>query len=585
MAKKDRSKEIWHIPKRCSVHQTIGITEILSLPEFYKKAWNHGRQEAIGTKLGQKGLTASGKPITGQAIRTLLALPKYLGFVYVDKSSIPPKIITTDIGFDLIKAHSFGDGNFKNLDDYKKHNQLIETSPIFQFQMIKLQITNPVISSDCENIFVFPFRATLKLLTELEYLDIEELAYIVFSIKTQDEVAPVIERIKNFRSLPIEKRNAEINAFKKTNEGQLTLVKAPSAGYYISLCVSTGLCKKCSKKINSKELSCLELIDKEEVRKILNKFDSINTFDFGDNLDLWISYFANPKRLFPPQNVRISFKNCDNSYLVTINEDQKYIFGDVVEGEKNYIDTPLFPDEEYSVDVYDLNKGHKFYSTKLKVGLNHKKGDVDLPCVQPIAKERSIENITESISEMFGKDKFDIEYSKKVEIIRKVLGLEFNDNRRRGDRLEYLFFELLSKLKDKGIIDEVFWYGKVAKYGICEPAPGGKAGNPDLTFSINDFIIVLELTTIPGVRAQWNSAEASSVPDHIFKFQTENPRNKIIGVFSAPTIHHQLKKNLERHSYEDKMSILTMPIEELCGLLQNSKREDLIDFFDKVISK
>ena len=42
--------------------------------------------------------------------------------------------------------------------------------------MEKLQITNPIINKDCENIYVFPFRFMLKILLRLKYLDKEEIA-------------------------------------------------------------------------------------------------------------------------------------------------------------------------------------------------------------------------------------------------------------------------------------------------------------------------------------------------------------------------------------------------------------------------
>jgi hypothetical protein len=186
---------------------------------------------------------------------------------------------------------------------------------------------------------------------------------------------------------------------------------------------------------------------------------------------------------------------------------------------------------------------------------------------------------------MFGKEKFDEEYRKKLKIINDILGLNYDDNRRRGGRLEYLFFELLIELKNKGIIDDVFWYGKKAKYGICEPAPGGKNGNPDVTFSVDNNIVVLELTTIPGVRAQWNSSEASSVPDHILKFKNSNPSSRVLGIFSAPSIHHQLKKNLERNSTEDDMEIAALPIAELCDLFKKSDRKSLLNYIENYFTK
>ena len=64
----------------------------------------------------------------------------------------------------------------------------------------------------------------------------------------------------------------------------------------------------------------------------------------------------------------------------------------------------------------------------------------------------------------------------------------------------------------QGIIDSVTWYGKSReKFGIGMPAPGGKE-EIGYCFCNEDTTYVLELTTIRGNRAQWNSSEASSVP-------------------------------------------------------------------------
>ena len=172
---------------------------------------------------------------------------------------------------------------------------------------------------------------------------------------------------------------------------------------------------------------------------------------------------------------------------------------------------------------------------------------------------------------------FDKHYYHKLKVIEKLLSKNYLDNRRKGGRLEYLFFELLNILKSKSDVDEVFWYGKKGKYGICEPAPGGKEGNPDVTFEIGDYSFILELTTYRGTRAQWNSSEASSVPDHIAKAKRENPNKKIIGIFSAPNIHPQLEKNLTLNARQEKVGMIFIPCIEFAELLSKLNREELLN--------
>ena len=239
-----RSLEIWHIPKRQNIHQIIGAVEILSTDNFNGKSWNSMKQENFNTLLGRYGLTERGKPLSPSARRTLEALIKYLGFIVIDNTTTPSTINVTNAGFELIKKHGSVLGLGKNLNVVSANGQEVLESTIVERQMSKLQITNPVIREDCLNILLFPFRITLKLLLDLTFISKEELGYIVFSMKKEDEYNLIVEKIKTFRHLPEERRSAEIEAFKNTEIGNLTLVQAPTAGYYIGLCVATGLCER-----------------------------------------------------------------------------------------------------------------------------------------------------------------------------------------------------------------------------------------------------------------------------------------------------------------------------------------------------
>ncbi|MFW6172228.1 MAG: AlwI family type II restriction endonuclease [Elusimicrobiota bacterium] len=586
MAKKGRTKEIWHIPKRGNVHQTIYMVYVLTWDKFLKKTWSSGKQESLGSEMGKAGLTESGKAITHQSVRTLLAnLPKYLGFVYLDKSSSPARIVVTDIGYELIKKHRIDSiKKHKNLKAYKKAGDLIEISDVFKKQMSKLIITNPSILKDCENILVFPFRITLKLLLELDYLDKEEIAYILFQTKSEDEFPLLIEKIKNFRTLTPEKRTAEIEAYKKTEEGKLTLIKAPTAGYYMYLCFSTGLCERTRVKVNKKgnaRLQALKLKNAAEVRELLKKFEGIEIYNFKDDWYLWKEYFSNPKRIYPPFDVVIK-TNTPKEILVTVYKGD-YIFGsDVIIRGKNSFKVPVFRNEKYKIIAHSLESGRKLIDNTVEFSGEEREFLIKIKDHKRTVKITRKDIVTK-LKEMFTNkfSGFDKEYYLKLNTINKILGKNYFDNRRKGGRLEYLFFELLSTLKDENIIDDVYWYGKRSKYGICEPAPGGKEGNPDIVFEINNYLFVLELTTFRGSRAQWSSAEASSVPDHISRFNRENPTKKVVGIFSAPSIHRQLEKNLRLIAEKDKVGMKFEPCIEFSEFVVNVNRKQLLDRLTK----
>jgi len=441
-------------------------------------------------------------------------------------------------------------------------------------------ITNPQIKKDCENILVFPFRMTLKLLLELDYLDKEEIGYILFHTKSEDELPLVIERIKNFRTLDPIKRLTEIEEYKKTEEGNLTLVKAPTAGYYMYLCFSTGLCNRVFVEVNktkNKKLPALQLIDEDETKKILTAFDDAEIYDFKDKLFLWIEYFSNPNRLYPPFDISLTTDSVEE-ILVLIQKDKSMVGSDVLSKENKSLIFPVFRDEEYNITIYNLENGKEIYKQKHFFTKGNKKLLINLSDHEHTHVVNE-EKISKQIEEMFSNkySGFDKEYSTKLSIIQKVIGKNYFDNRRKGGRLEYLYFKLLELLKNRGIIDEVFWYGKNSRFGINEPAPGGKDGNPDVVFEIEDYIFVLELTTIKGFRAQWNSSEASSVPDHIAKFKRLNPEKKVVGIFSAPSIHSQLEQNLTLNARKEKVGMIFKPCIEFAIFLSNCKRKDLID--------
>ncbi len=566
---------------------------VLSWDKFLGKSWSPGKQESIGSEMGKAGLTRSGRVITHQSIRTLLAnLPKYLGFVYIDETTRPPRIMVTDVGFELIKKHDIANvPKHKNLRAYVKAGDLIQTSEVFKQQMSKLIITNPFIRTDCENILVFPFRMTLKLLLELEYLDSEEIGYILFHVKAEDELPLIIEKIRNFRSLAPENRTAEIEAYKKTREGILTLVKAPTAGYYMYLCYSTGLCDRFSVKVNKtkrRRLPAIKLIDKQVVKELLKKFEDIEIFDFKDDWFLWKEYFSNPKRLYPPFDITIKTKSKEE-HLITIQKDNYLAESDLISNSTTTT-LPVFPNEDYRIIIYDLENGSILFDQNAQFNRENKLITIDISAhkhKEKITKEIAVERIKEMFSGNF--QGFDREYYTKLKTIHNVLGKNYIDNRRKGGRLEYLFFDLLLQLKESKIVDDVFWFGSMGKYGICEPAPGGKAGNPDVIFEIDECIIVLELTTFRGNRAQWNSAEASSVPDHISKFKNSYPKKKIIGVFSAPSIHRQLEKNLTLNARNEGVGMIFIPcikfVEFLAKTSRSNLKNSLIKEAEKQITK
>lgn len=551
-----RSLEIWHIPKRQNIHQIIGSVEILSQDSFNGKSWTSMKQEAFNTLLGRHGLTERGRPLSPSARRTLEALIKYLGFIVVDNSTTPSTINVTNAGFELISKHGSVLGLAKNLNIVSENGQEILESTIVENQMNKLQITNPVIKDDCLNILLFPFRLTLRLLLDVGFLSKEELGYIVFSMKKEDEYNLTLEKIKTFRQLPEERRRAEIDAFKKTEIGNITLVQAPTAGYYMGLCIATGLCEK------KKTDLCLKSEKIKEVHSILEKYKDIKPFDFGDNLMLWIDYFGDFKRIKPPLLVSISTNLEEKSYIRIYDQNDKEIASGVVSKSAN-LGVALFLGEEYKFIFFNFTKAELFHSEKRLVNL----GSINF-LLKGVPANSNVEDTQEIIEEKIlnhidSRD-YDPEYLHHVNMVSSITGKNnFNAGQLRGGRLEYLFYILLQKYKDAGLIDDVIWNGRVNELGIMYPALGGKEGYPDVYFFVKKKVYVLELTTIRANAMQW-SAEGASVHDHIMNLQKKIGSNySIHGIFSAPSIAPRLEGMFKHIAEKENIPHHTIPVSEL----------------------
>lgn len=566
-----RSLEIWHIPKRQNIHQIIGSVEILSKETFNGKSWNTMKQEAFNTLLGRHGLTERGRPLSPSARRTLEALIKYLGFIVIDNSTTPSTINVTNAGFELIKKHGSVLGLGKNLTTVSSNGQEILESEIVEHQMNKLQITNPVIKEDCVNILLFPFRITLKLLLDLDYLSKEEIGYIVFSMKKEDEYPLIIEKIKTFRQLPEERRVAEINAFKNTDIGNITLVQAPTAGYYIGLCVATGLCDRKTGNLYIKS-------DKEEeIYSIFEKYKNIKPFDFGDNLRLWVEYFGDFKRIRPPLLVNISVNSSEKCYIRIYSSDGKEATSGVVSSTASF-DAALFENEEYKFDFFSFSEAKLFYSEKRKVESDSIK--FLLPNVTETIKEEDNQIILEEkILELIKSKDYDTEYAHHIQMVSLITGKNnFNVGQLRGGRLEYLFFKLLQKYKDVKRIDDVIWNGRVDDFGIMYPALGGKEGYPDIYFFIKEKVYVLELTTIRANAMQW-SAEGASVHDHIMNLQKRiSTQYEIHGIFSAPAIAPRLEGMFKHIATKENIPHHTIAISEL--IVELKKLPNIFEYAD-----
>ncbi|WP_027120047.1 AlwI family type II restriction endonuclease [[Mycoplasma] testudinis] len=582
MAQKERPKDYWLIPKRGNLHQTICLIDGIVESNYDTSTWNEHKQNRLATYLSNFGATKNGKSIHNQSIRTLLAsIPQYLAFVYINNDKTPSTVCITKAGYKLLEAHKNQIVKIRKLSS--KQTNLISESPVVLKQMEKLQITNPIILKDCENIFIFPFRFTLKLLINLEYLDREEMAYFLFKTKDESELALKIEEIKMFRNLSKENRKTIIDNFKKTHLGNISLVQASSASYYEKICKTTGLIEtfQTVPSNSNKKISCIKIKSNcvEDAKNLLKKYEDIPVFDFKNNLDLWINYMGNPERFFPPTAVTIT--NCSEINLfLQIFDTNKNIQGMDVVNSKESISLPLFVNENYTIISSSLENANVLNEKNIIPSYSKNNFNLQFSNLSSYKKEENFPNLSEEIILHSTSRNFSPSVLKYLDILKKLTGDDYTQNKSlRGAYYEYLFFKLLSLLKNKKIIDDVYWNGKIGKFQLPSPAPGGKTGNPDIVFRINNYDFVLELTAIKS-KSQQFSAEAASVPDHIRLYRNSTTKNKkVLGIFCAPEIHRRNTAAMQSILKSENIPILCIDDRTLIKILNARSKSDLLSKF------
>lgn len=569
MAQKNRSKEIWLIPKRNSLHQTVCLIDGIIKRGYDGQSWNAQKQNNLGVNLKNWGATKSGKNISNQSIRTLLAsIPEYLGFVYINNQTTPNSICLTEAGKLLWETHKDQLVSIKNLDDGS--DNLLQTSDVVLMQMEKLQLTNPIYLKDCENILVFPFRLTLKLLRKLKYLDREEIAYFLLQTKDESEVDLKIMEIESFRRLSEFDRESLINEFKKTHIGNITLVQASSAAYYEGLCALTGIINRDSvlPPNKSERIKCIRIKTEyiDYVNDILdNKYHYAQPYDFKDDLNLWIEYIGDPKTSLPPCDVKIT-NDSNNDYLVQLYKGDSLKNADLILN-KCSVSFPMFLNESYKIkmiNIADSSSTKKAIITPTTECLEFTICDENT--TPTTLKDKNY--YKNSIIEHLSSSTFNQETLDYLHILSMTIGIDKStDSALRGAYFEYYMFEYLTRLKAERKIDDVIWYGKIGKYGLPVSAPGGKLGEPDIVFIKNGTHYVLELTTIKSKSLQ-ERTEIASVSDHIKRYANKTEQSTI-GLFCAPVIHSRNTTLVDTILKEDNIPFWAFNEKDLFKYIEN----------------
>ena len=571
------NREYWLIPKSSDLHQSIiflhGVNE-----KYNGKSWNSSAQDRLGSYLGKRGWTKSGKNVSPQRIRTLKAgIPQFFGFVVVNQETTPHKIEITDIGMKLIDEtkdiiYSESISNSKK-GERPKNN--INYSKYFLLQFIKLQFTNPTISSYCINILVFPLFCLIKLLKTCGHLTIEEIAIYVFRMKHHSEIDFVSREILNFRKLPDNEKKSLIETFKKTDNGNKSLVQEPTTKYFLKFCsyLNLFLIDKNSIRIDTKK--------ENEIKNILDIYKNLEPFDYSGDKQLWNDYFSNSAVKSTPRDLKIKNRNIHDIFI-SLTRNKKIAINTIISSDES--------NNEYALKIIDGIENHLeiiccetnkiLYEDNIEPNVF----EINIPIFSGLKTKKNKQNYIDLINEHCDSKYFDSKFLKKLKLIETKTGKkDFIKNKNlRGARLEELFFLYLRELYQNEILEEEpLWNGHIGNYGLPVPAPG-REGLGDIVLFHDDKQIILEVTTIKSKSGQ-ETSELFSVPDHIKNHSNQFPSKQTIGIYLAPIIHERVTNGMLSNKGLGNNKLYCFEIKEFLAKLSKLKSiKDTNNFFEEI---
>ena len=184
----------WIVPKRSNVYQTLAFLATLDKYPSYKN-FTPANQTAVATKMRKDFGASKAGTMQPQAARTTKALAQYMGFVTTEDE----KIVITEIGTKFLNNHRHDLIN-KGHTLSNPIAPLITEADEWKMQMIKLMLTNPS-QPKCEDVNIYPFRFVLRLLQDLKYIDVEEMAMFVLTSKKDTDFTKTKDKILKYRSI------------------------------------------------------------------------------------------------------------------------------------------------------------------------------------------------------------------------------------------------------------------------------------------------------------------------------------------------------------------------------------------------
>jgi len=568
----------WIVPKRCNVYQTLAFLAVL---DAYPSCcnFNAANQSKVATKMRvDYGASKSGT-MQPQAARTTKALAQYMGFIKV----VNDRIVITDIGYKFLNNHRVELIN-KGHTLAKPIGHLISEADEWKQQMIKIQLTNPS-QPKCEDVSIYPFRYVLKLLLQLEYIDMEEMALFVLTSKKERDLTKTITKIRDYRSKRYIYRDKQKKKFATTKFGNIALKKAPSAGYFMSLCEATGLVERCKKKISNpgtkkvKKITALQIKPAKivEVNRIILLYGARDTLKFShDERKMWDYYYCQDGIEYPIE-IEIKNKTSIDTYIQVENSTKSEMNNQEFElrgKEKEIIYT--FPTNSYIAHVYDMTD--TVPAANINVSSSSSPVEVTKTLLSTSVVLSKKEIILE-IRELYTKKGITTRIQKQLDMFSMLTGKTVSNVKMyRGAYLELYFAMLLKKLKAKKVIDDYQSSVNMGTYNIPHPVPQ----KPDFVVTVGNTNIVLEVTLMRPTRTRI-SKEMKLEIEGAMRHMQEQTKNidapmgkKSMGIFAAGAINSLVTSELANWAKTyGVVKYKTLDLEKLVELLEKEDRLEI----------
>ena len=174
----------------------------------------------------------------------------------------------------------------------------------------------------------------------------------------------------------------------------------------------------------------------------MEKYREAETFDFKNDLSLWIEYIGNPDRNYPP--IAVTLVNPTNEdCLIQIFKDGVCVDDDLLNRyeESSY---PMFVNEEYIIKVLNADSGAEISSVGITPDFRNRVFSLDYSAGVMEAEEESFYDLQARTMEHINAQNFDGRTLTRLNTLARVLGVDkTKDKALRGAFLEYYFFKIL----------------------------------------------------------------------------------------------------------------------------------------------